>query len=146
MTEAEEDIECTFAPPDMWSRVKESGRTMAELFAQAGLPAVKAPNERVHGWMAVKELMAGRLFIHENCRKLSESLANLQHDAKNPSDCAVTPHHITHLPDALRYFAAARTKTAEPKAQVWDYPDLSACDYHDFLTGGSGEAGYLAYF
>ncbi len=146
MTEGKEDIECTFAPPDMWSRVKESGRTMAELFAQSGLPAVKAPNERIHGWMAVKELMAGRLFIHESCRILLENLAALQHDAQNPSDCAVTPHHITHLPDALRYFAAARTKAAEPQRQGWDYPDVSAPDYCDFLLGGGAETGYLDYF
>jgi len=146
MTEPWENIECTFAPPDMWSRVKESGRTMAELFAEAGLPAVKAPNERVHGWMAVKELMAGKLFICENCRILSEHLSALQHDGKNPSDCAVTPHHITHLPDALRYFAAARTKAAEQTAETWDYPDLPSANYRDFLLGGGAEEAYLDYF
>ena len=140
-----EPIECTFAPPDMWSRVKESGRTMAELFAVNGLPLVKAPNERIHGWMAVKELMAGKLFIHESCRILSEHLAAIQHDGKNPSDCAVTPHHITHLPDALRYFAAARTKAPEREQEAWDYPELSQPDYCDFLTGGEAE-GYLTYF
>ena len=95
--------------------------------------------------MAVKELMAGKLFIHESCRILSEHLAAIQHDGKNPSDCAVTPHHITHLPDALRYFAAARTKAPEREQEAWDYPDLPQPDYQDFLTGGEAE-GYLTYF
>ena len=58
-----ERIEATFAPPDMWSRQKDSGRTMAELFAASGVPLTRADNNRVQGHMMVKELLreaAGR--------------------------------------------------------------------------------------
>ena len=39
-----ERIEATFAPPDMWSRQKDSGRTMAELFFECGVPIQRAAN------------------------------------------------------------------------------------------------------
>lgn len=50
-------IEFTIAPPDMWSTMKDTGKTMAHAFADSGLPIVKAPNSRVQGWLAVKEMM-----------------------------------------------------------------------------------------
>ena len=57
LTPPEEHIEFTIAPPDMWNRQKDSGRSMAEIFAQYGLGLLKASNNRVQGWMAVKELL-----------------------------------------------------------------------------------------
>ena len=44
-----EKITATFAPPDMWNRQKDSGKSMAELFMLNGLPIIKANNDRVQG-------------------------------------------------------------------------------------------------
>lgn len=39
----------------MWSTQKDTGRTMAEIFARClAFRLVKASNQRVQGWMAVK--------------------------------------------------------------------------------------------
>ena len=115
-----EQISLTLAPPDLWSRQKDSGKTMAELFRQHGVGLVKASSSRIHGWMQVKELLRTdrggqpRLRIFAGCSGLITQLPLLQHDPNDPSDCATVPHEITHLPDALRYFCVSRTLAAEP--------------------------------
>lgn len=105
LTEPEEIIQSTIAPPDMWSRVKDSGLTMAELFQRQGIALQKAGNSRVQGWAALKELMQGKLVIFDTCQRLIADLSALQHDGVNPNDAAKEPHDITHGPDALRYLA-----------------------------------------
>ena len=105
LTPPEEHIEFTIAPPDMWNRQKDSGRSMAEIFAQNGLGLLKASNNRIQGWMAVKELLKPMksdtdrpgLLVTENCVSLIRNLPSIQHDEKNPSDCATEPHEITHI-------------------------------------------------
>ncbi|EKC59402.1 Terminase-like protein, partial [human gut metagenome] len=82
LTPPEEHIEFTIAPPDMWNRQKDSGRSMAEIFAQNGLGLLKASNNRVQGWMAVKELLKPMksdtdrpgLLVTENCVGLIRNL------------------------------------------------------------------------
>lgn len=146
LTPPEEEIVCTLAPPDLWSRQKDSGKTMAELFAQHGLPLVKAGNERLAGWMAVKELlrpMAHRedrpgLLVSENCPQLRRNIMLIQHDQTNPSDCATQPHDITHINDALRYFCVSRTLRPNDLAQPRPSERLD-------VTGGEVCESYLSY-
>lgn len=155
LTPAWEHIEATFAPPDMWNRQKDSGKSMAELFAQSGVGLIRAGNNRVQGWMALKELlkpMASEtdrpgLLVTKDCAGLIRNLRLLQHDAKNPNDCATEPHDITHVADALRYFAVMRTLTAErtPEAEEEDFFAARETDYDENMTGGETDAGYLAY-
>ena len=111
----------TFIPPDLWSRSKDSGKSIADLFIERGLTGVvKAPNSRVDGWSNVKEWlkplpsvdgegMTAYLQIFSNCIELIRNIPKIQHDEKNPCDCATEPHDITHNLDALRYFCAAYT-------------------------------------
>ena len=56
-TGEKEQIQYTIAPPDMWSTQKDTGKTMAQIFLEQGMPLVKANNSRVQGWMALKELL-----------------------------------------------------------------------------------------
>lgn len=149
-----EHIEFTLAPPDIWNRQKDSGKSMAELFAENGLGLVKASNNRVQGWMAVKEMlkpMSGDedrpgLLVTEDCAGLIEYLPAIQHDEKNPSDCATEPHEITHICDGLRYFCVTRTLGAEPpKPTVEDEFEARGTDYDEAMTGGDIEDGYLNY-
>ncbi len=50
-------ITCTFAPPDLWNRNRDTGNSTAEIFAAAGLPLVKVSNNRVQGWLALLGLL-----------------------------------------------------------------------------------------
>ena len=153
LTPPEEHIEFTIAPPDMWNRQKDSGRSMAEIFAQNGLGLLKASNNRVQGWMAVKELLKPMksdtdrpgLLVTENCVGLIRNLPSIQHDEKNPSDCATEPHEITHICDAARYFCVTRVLGAQKTEEkiVDDFDEGE--DYDEAMTGGEMTADYLSY-
>lgn len=126
-TPADEHISARFAPPDLWNRRQDTGRSVAEVFASEGLPLSKASNDRVAGWLDLKEWLhpfndgAGEdanLKIFSNCGNIIRCLPQLQHDQHNPNDCAGNPHEVTHGPDALRYFVAGRPRpNAKPVPQ-----------------------------
>ena len=143
-----EDIAYTIAPPDMWSTQKDTGKTMAQVFLENGLDLVRANNSRVQGWMALKELMKpmadGKpgLLVFESCRGLINDLMAIQHDEKNPSDCAKQPHEVTHRPDALRYFAQLRTLKPELPEKEDDEPRKTG--YEACMTGGGATWSYLS--
>ena len=146
MTPPNERIRCTIAPPDLWSTQKDSGRTMAEIFQANGVPLVKASNHRVQGWMAMKEFLKERadgapgLVIFSDCQRLIRDLEVVQHDRKNPSDVAGTPHEYTHSPDAIRYLCAFRTGGDEEPREVWE-----DSEYTEYLIGEGRSESLLRY-
>ena len=101
-----EEIYQTYAPPDIWNRQKDTGKSMAELFLDNGVYLTRADNNRVQGWMALKEWLKpftdetgeqiASLRIFRNCKNLIRTLPMLQFDNKNPNDTANEPHEITH--------------------------------------------------
>ena len=110
-----EDIYATLAPPDLFSRTQESGKTKAGLFAECGVSFTKTSNDRECGWLAVKELLCDtpegvRLKIFKNCTEIIKCLPALTIDKIRPTDCSNEPHNITHAPDALRGFAIFHTR------------------------------------
>ena len=151
LTPPGEEIFATFAPPDMWSRQKDSGRTMAELFAQNGVEVLRADNRRTQGWMEVKERLKpwedGRpgLLIGSGCRDLIHHLGAIQHDEDRPDDCAVQPHDLTHICDALRYFCAARVLGPEKRRKETPFPVIHGVSYQESLCGGETLREYLEY-
>ena len=98
------------APSDLWSRQKDSGKSIAELFAENGVYLTKLKSERIDGWMCLKEMLTkeGKLSIMRNCTEIIRCLPLLMHDKNRMGDASTTPHGITHAPDALRYFAVSR--------------------------------------
>ena len=102
LTPENEIIVSTFAPPDVWNRQKDTGKSMAELFYMNGIPIVKSSNNRVQGHMQIKEMMADMgdgkpgLIIFKTCTELIDSLEIIQFSETNPNDCATQPHDITH--------------------------------------------------
>lgn len=103
-----EKIESTFAPPDLWSRTKDSGRCIADLFSDGGVRFTKASADRINGWMMVKDHIkpipsldgegeSSRLKIFRNCTTLIKNLQLLEFDDKRPSDASTEPHEITHI-------------------------------------------------
>lgn len=109
-----EKIQIDYAPPDLWNRNKDTGKSTADIFAESEQYLTKADNNRVTGWLAVHEWLKpytdeqgqlnSKLKIFSNCVNLIRTLPAVQHDEKNPNDVAVEPHELTHAPDALRYF------------------------------------------
>lgn len=118
-TNDDEDIYITLAPPDLWGRSQETGKSKAILFSEAGLDLTQSSNNREAGWLAIKEMLKldangeSRLHIFNNCKKLIKHLPELQRDEKKPTDCATEPHEITHSPDGLRYFAVYWIRPAQ---------------------------------
>lgn len=154
MTPSGERIDATLAPPDLWNRQKDSGKSMAEIFAENGVGLLRAGSSRVQGWMALKELLKPMrgpgdrpgLLIREDCRGLFDALSTIQHDEKRVEDCATAPHGITHICDAARYYAVTRTLgTVRPGGAGEETDRGGEWDYDAAMTGGDMDAEYLMY-
>lgn len=142
-----ERVSVRFAPPDLWNRRQDTGRSVAEIFAEHGLHLTKASNDRAAGWLDMKEWLhpvpdeqgqpVPGLRVFENCRNLIRSIPALQYDQKNPNDCAGEPHEFTHGPDAIRYFLAGRPRPFAPpvKKPVYNF----AAERPKKNPGGVGE-------
>ena len=118
-------IKGIYAPPDLWNRQKDTGKSIAELFYENKVKLTRVSNDRAAGWLNLKEWLkiytgedgepVSDLRIFSNCSNLIRTLADIQVDVKNPSDCMKDPHELTHAPDALRYFVSGRPKKANSK-------------------------------
>lgn len=146
-----ENIYFTIAPPDMWSRNRDTGKTQAALFAENGVGLVKADNNRKQGWMALKELLKiqedgkPNMIIFDICGSLIDCLKCLQHDKTDPNDVSKTPHEITHGPDALRYFAQTYVLQADRETEeVEEYEEFTGgVDYRTAMCGGNVTQSYI---
>lgn len=141
-----EDIYATLAPPDLWSRGQESGKSKATLFSEYGVVFTKTSNDRECGWLAIKELLrptedGAPLTIFSTCTELIRCLPALTRDKIRPTDCSSEPHDITHAPDALRGFAIYYTrpeKRSNTKRVAW-----SADMWEDYLSADGHGKKYL---
>ncbi len=137
----EEKDALTFAPPDMWNRRQESGRSANDIFTSYGVPLYKSSNARIQGWMDVKDWLRvredgkPRIIVFSNCVNLIRTMPLVLHDEKHPDDVAKEPHEATHAPDAVRYFVSAQPLAAkEPKprdayTQSYEEDVTSVFDY-----------------
>jgi phage terminase large subunit len=126
-----ENIRAVFAPPDLWNRQKDSGKSIARLFFENGITLTKVSSSRVAGWLELKEWLrvyadeknepSANLRIFNGCTNLIRTMSLLQCDSQNPSDCARSPHELTHAPDALRYFVVGGPKSAPSKPVSYRY-------------------------
>lgn len=111
------------APPDLWNRRQDTGKSVAEIFAEHGLLLRKVSNDRVQGWLDLKEWLKVRtnefgerkpkLRIFDNCTEIIRTLPALIHDERKYNDISDKIHEYTHGPDALRYWAASRPRPNE---------------------------------
>lgn len=140
---AVDDAQTHLAPPDLWNKHSDTGRSTAEIFAAAGVGLIRASNDRVQGWYDVGEWLrvvadeqgrpTAHLRIFKHCENLIRTLPAIQRDERRPNDCAREPHELTHAPDALRYLLAGRPCAAyvPTKAQLRQQADLD-----DFFAYG----------
>ena len=123
------------APPDLWNARQESGKSVADIFAEHGVYLTKTSNDRVNGWLAVKEwlkvregedgIKRPRIRFFPNCRNIIRCLPLLQYDEHRANDVANSPHELTHAPDALRGWCVYWTANgcepaAPPRAKLID--------------------------
>ena len=142
----EEDIYATLAPPDLFSRTQETGKTKASLFSEFGVSFTKTSNDREAGWLALKEMLKDGeggpvLKIFSTCTEIIRCLPALLRDRVRPTDCSTEPHEITHAPDALRGFAIyyARPRDIAPdRRSRW-----SADMWEDYMQADRAEKNYL---
>lgn len=141
----DDEIYAWIGPPDLWNRRQDTGKSAAEIFAEHGVPLVKAANDRVQGWYALKEWLKPvrdaqggvrpHLMVFDHCVNLIRTLPAVQVDQKDPNDVAGEPHELTHAPDAIRYFVAGRPMAELPPMErdpeVPDY-DQEVDSFLDF--------------
>lgn len=118
MTPQNEDIYATLAPPDLWSRSQETGRSKATIFSEYGVNFTKTSNDRECGWLAIKELLIGgegrrSIYFFSTCQEIIKCLPALTVDRIRPSDVSNEPHELTHAPDALRGFAIFHARPSD---------------------------------
>lgn len=165
-----EKVLVTYAPPDMWNRQKDSGRTLAESFAKYGLPIVRSDNNRVQGHMIMKDMLTpgplkdpfvrrlypeGKapeklpmLMFFDTCSKITADICDIQAADNDPNDCAKQPHSITHSVDCARYYCISRTIAAESEkaiVEAEDEEEEKKQDYEHFMCGGNCDLSYMDY-
>ena len=150
-TGVNEKIVTTYAPDDIWSRQKDTGKTMAEVFLSNGVAIVKASRSRVQGWLQVKEFLAPmedgkpKLMVFNTCQNFIDDIQAIQASDKDPNDCATEPHDVTHSLDACRYFCISRTmaaKSGEDKPEPDEF-ETAEEDYESYMTGGKITNAYI---
>lgn len=115
-----EDVYIYLAPPDLWNRHKETGKSTADIFAEGNVTLYKTNNDRIQGWLQMKEWLkpykdeqgctTAKLKIFNTCKNLIRCLPQVQHDAKRVGDIANEPHELTHSVDAIRGFCVYWTQ------------------------------------
>lgn len=115
-----EPIYLYLAPPDLWNRHKETGKSTADIFEEGDITLYKTNNDRIQGWLQMKEwlkpykdeqgCMTARLKIFSTCKNLIRCLPQVQHDEKRVGDIANEPHELTHSVDAIRGFCVYWTQ------------------------------------
>lgn len=156
------DVIYWYAPPDMKFRQRDTGKTALELFSENGIDFITTKNDRIEGWLCLKELLkvyevkdpyTGEVYktadlkFFSNCTKLIKYMPIVQRDEKDPNDVAKEPHEVTHAPDAIRYFAGEYSKpfyeTTGNISGTWTRGELKLRGYTDPQITGFVEKGYI---
>lgn len=128
LSAGDEPIAATFMPSDLMGRSSQTGVSIYETFSSAGLQGTPVSNQRVPGWLNLKEWLhpvvnengvkVPRLRIFSTCTELIKCIPLLRFAEKgDPSDASTEPHDITHAPDALRYLMDGRPRAGERPAE-----------------------------
>lgn len=110
---ADDNIIQWLAPDDLWNRRQETGKSAADIFIENGINLIKVNRDMFNGCMALKEELhvkeeTGRpnlTFLKDTCPETIRCLQKIQKDKTKPTVYAKQPHDLTHLVDALRYYA-----------------------------------------
>ena len=145
----DEYITMWLAPPDLWNRRQETGKSVYVIFLEYGINLTKTNNDLFSGCMGMKEWLRIRgtednpkppylTFLEGACPNLIKCLQKIQKDKNKPKVYAKQPHNITHAVDSLRAFCVWWVRKPENEADnkkrrwnrsMWeDYNNASAED------------------
>lgn len=131
----DEYIESWLAPPDLWNRRQETGKSVADIFAEKGIVLTKTSNDLFSGCMGIKEWLRvpedgsrpSLTFLRDCAPNLIRCLQKIQKDKNKPKVYAKTPHDLTHDVDSLRCFCVwwvkAPLNETNRRKKKWS-PDL----------------------
>jgi len=161
-----ERIEAFYAPPDLWNRRQDTGKSAAMIFYNDGKPGntitlLKTSNDREQGWLNVHEWLrpyetkdeqTGETYKTANLTfdegldpDLWKHLTTIQKSERNPNDVATQPHEITHYPDSLRCFCIARLipvkQPQEPQYYNFNFEKPKPDNYFGNMTDEYMEYG-----
>lgn len=166
-TPPNENIIATYAPDDMRTRSKDSGKSLEELFVTNGVPLVIVSRNRVQGHLILKNALVPinlsdstvkglfkkdapkrlpALMFFNDCKETIEDVRDIQADEKNPNDCAKEPHELSHTVDSLRYFFMSRQLPSDREHLVYeDEEEDATIEYEDLMCGGEPTASYVGF-
>jgi hypothetical protein len=110
------------AGADVFSR-QADGTTIAQQYLREGIKLRPANMDRVNGWAEILQMFGDdkvsilpRLFIHQRCGRLVETVPAMQHDPHRPEDvlkvdCDDEGVGGDDAADCLRYLVATRART-----------------------------------
>jgi phage terminase large subunit len=146
--EREEELYQQSAPPDLFAKNRQTGKSTIERLDDDGWEFTVSKNSRIQGWYELGEwlkpyeavndqtgepFMTANLQIFSTCRNLIRCLPLLQHAEHDNNDVAENPHEITHAPDDIRYWCSGRpqpTDVPNNKARaVWEVDQYE--DYYN---------------
>lgn len=116
------DLKRIVAGADVFSK-QSDGTTVAHQYAREGIALRPANMDRINGWAEILQGFgdpaAGifpRLFIHQRCARLAETLPALQHDPNRPEDVLKVDADEDGIggddsADALRYLVATKPRS-----------------------------------
>ncbi|HOX59705.1 MAG TPA: terminase family protein [Candidatus Paceibacterota bacterium] len=116
------DLRRIVAGTDVFSR-QSDGTTIAGQYAREGITLKPANMDRVNGWAEVLQRLGdveagvrARMFIHQRCARLAETLPAMQHDPNRPEDVLKVDADEDGVggddaADALRYLVATKSRT-----------------------------------
>jgi hypothetical protein len=113
----DDDIHLTICDPAMWIRNPQnsqnpfssapSSMSIADIMLFAGIPGIKANNDRINGWNNMREYLhwnetkSSKLKIFKNCKETIRVIPIQVHDEHRVED--INTRGEDHIPDALRY-------------------------------------------
>lgn len=116
------DLKRFLAGADVFSK-QSDGTTVAQQYAREGILLRPANMDRINGWAEILQGFgdpaAGvvpRLYIHQRCGRLAETLPALQHDPNRPEDVLKVDADEDGIggddsADALRYLVATKPRS-----------------------------------
>jgi len=117
-----------YAPPDLWNRRQETGKSAFEVFGENGVWLTKTDRVNEHGCLSFKEWLnpyedeqgvtTANVQITSNCVNLIKSIGAIQADPKRPTLYDKEPHILTHSVDAMIYFFGGRPAPYRPKMKT----------------------------
>lgn len=112
------------APPDLWNRRQETGRSVADIFQEYSIILNKTDRVNAHGCISTKEwlepyddeqgIKTANMVIFDTCENLIRSMRNIKTSEIDPNVYADQPHEYTHSVSAMVYFFGGRPRPYKP--------------------------------